>query len=82
MEESPTIALNREYVFGVYERFTEEFNSPNRESYISYFDVKKVSEINPNAGGDEYCILVGLRDKLPEGLELPERYMGVKIYTK
>ncbi|MEI7513218.1 MAG: hypothetical protein WCJ74_01190 [bacterium] len=82
MEESPTIALNREHVFGVYERFTEEFNKPDRESYISYFDVKKISEIDPNTGDDEYCIVVGLRDKLPAGLELPERYLGVKIYTK
>ncbi len=82
MEESPINASDREYVFGVEERFIEEFNGPDRESFISYFDVKKISEIDSNVQGDEYCILVGLRDKMPAGLELPEQFMGVKVYIK
>jgi len=82
MEESPINASNREYVFGVEERFIEEFNGPDREFYISYFDVMKISEVDRTHKGEEYCIVVGLRDKLPAGLELPTHYMGVKIYIK
>jgi hypothetical protein len=65
--------------------FTEEYNTPPLDSYISYFDLSTVGELDSNAPEEEKtkpCIVVKLREALPEGQTLPTTYKGVKVFVK
>jgi hypothetical protein len=73
-------------IYTILENFTEEYNIPPYDSYISYFDVKPVGELDENITDEneknEPCLIVKLRDKLPPGLEIPASYRGTRVFVR
>ncbi len=71
-------------IMQIYEDFTEDFNAPPMDSYISYFDTSTVGEMDKTSTeGDKNkpCLVVKLRDKLPEGMSIPNVYKGVRVFV-
>lgn len=67
------------------ERFTERYNAPPFDGYVSMFSLSTVGAENliaPEESRAEPCILVRLRETLPAGLEIPDEFEGVKVFVR
>jgi hypothetical protein len=67
------------------ERFTELYNAPPLDGYISFFALSTVgaeSADSPESERADACIVVRLREPLPREVEIPAEFEGVKVFAK
>lgn len=67
------------------ERFTELYNAPPLDGYVSRFGFSTVGAEDPAASEGERgegCIVVHLRERLPDALKIPAEFEGVKVFVK
>lgn len=82
--ESVSVPLSREKLL-LMERFTELYNAPPLDGYVSRFAFSTLGAEDPTApegARGEPCILVHLRERLPAGHEIPPEFEGVRVFAK
>ncbi len=54
-------------------------------TYVTDCGVSRVGLIDPNAGPqekDQYCLVLLLKEPAPDGLDLPDRFEGMKVFSE